>query len=118
MGQIYHIAAAPDWEEAKRAGEYRISTRGKTLDEVGFIHAGDAHQVAPVANAIYGDDENLVVLVIDCARVKSEIRYDPVRGWEDPFPHIYGPLNLDAVVRTLVLERDTTGLFSFRASEK
>ncbi|HEV2372037.1 MAG TPA: DUF952 domain-containing protein [Streptosporangiaceae bacterium] len=113
MEFIYHIATQPDWEEATETGEYRTSTRGKTLDDVGFIHASTHTQVAPVANAVYQGQDHLVVLVIDPGRVHAEIRYEPVQGWETPFPHIYGPLNSDAVVRTLPFEPDAQGYFHF-----
>lgn len=118
MGLIYHIAAASDWDQARRDGEYRVSTRGKSLADQGFIHAGTAHQVAPVANAVYGDDQGLVVLVIDVNRVGAEIRYEQVPGWKDPFPHIYGPLAVDEVVEIRPLEKDASGHFSFVVNEQ
>ena len=113
MALIYHIAAAADWAQAREAGEYRLSTRGLSLAEVGFIHASAAHQVAPVANALYGDATGLVVLVIDAGRVGAPIRYERVPGSADPFPHIYGPLNADAVVQVLPFSPDASGRFSF-----
>jgi uncharacterized protein (DUF952 family) len=113
MGLIYHIALAADWEKARAAGEYDVSTRGRSLEEEGFIHASAAHQVALVANAFYGQDRDLVVLVINEDRVRAEIRYERVPGAEDPFPHIYGPLNVDAVIGTVSLEPGTDGRFSF-----
>jgi uncharacterized protein (DUF952 family) len=115
MNVIYHIAAAADWERAQEDGEYKISTRGKSLADVGYIHASTAQQTAPVANAIYGGDTDLLVLVIDADRVGPEIRYELVPGWDEPFPHIYGPLGVDAVVKTLPLERDRSGRLSFVA---
>jgi len=115
MEFIFHIAAAPDWQKALQSGEYRVSTQGKSLDDEGFIHASTEAQVAPVANAFYRDDDNLLLLVIDPDRLQPEIRYEQVPGWEAPFPHIYGPLNVDAVVRTLPLERNTEGSFNFTA---
>jgi uncharacterized protein (DUF952 family) len=118
MELIYHIAAMPDWQKALQSGEYRVSTRGKSLDDEGFIHAGTEAQVALVANAIYRDDDNLLVLVIDTGRLQPEIRYEQVPGWEAPFPHIYGPLNVDAVVQTLPLERDAEGHFDFTAEHQ
>jgi uncharacterized protein (DUF952 family) len=114
---IYHLAIASDWAQAQRSGEYRISTRGRTLDEEGFIHASTESQVAPVANAYYRDAEDLVVLVIDPGRLRAEIRYEQVPGSEAPFPHIYGPLNADAVVRTLPLDRNAEGQFHFTAGQ-
>jgi uncharacterized protein (DUF952 family) len=109
------IASAAYWERAQRDGGHRVSTRGRTLDEVGFIHAGEAHQVAPVANAIYAGERGLLVLAIDPAHLTPEIRYERVPGWEDPFPHVYGPLDVAAVVATHPLEPGADGTFSFPA---
>ena len=97
---IYHIAEAADWERAQRDGQYTMSTRGRTLAEEGFIHASTATQVPLVAAAYYRDAPDLVLLVIDAERVRPELRYEQVPGQPDPYPHIYGPLNLDAVVQT------------------
>jgi glutathione S-transferase len=115
MSVIYHIATTSDWEQARRDGEYTTSTRGTTLAEQGFIHGSTAEQVAPVANMVYKGEPDLLVLVIDPDRVRSEIRYDPVPGFQTPFPHIYGPLNADAVVETRPLEPGPNGEFSFAA---
>ena len=101
MTFIYHIAAAADWEQAQRDGQYTTSTRGLTLAEQGYIHASTAGQVALVANAFYRGVPDLVLLVIDPERVGPEIRYEPVPGQDQPYPHIYGPLNTDAVVAVL-----------------
>jgi uncharacterized protein (DUF952 family) len=97
MGLIYHIAIAAEWAQAQDIGEYTMSTRGVTLAQQGYIHAGTADQVAPVAAAFYLDLPDLVLLVINEDKVRPEIRYDDVPGQERPFPHIYGPLNVDAV---------------------
>jgi uncharacterized protein (DUF952 family) len=95
---VYHIASQTDWEQAKRDGQYTTSTRGVTLAEEGFIHASTAGQVPVVADAFYRDAPDLVLLVIDTERVGSPIRYEPVPGADEPYPHIYGPLNTDAVI--------------------
>jgi glutathione S-transferase len=110
---IYHIAFETDWVPAAEAGEYRVSTRGKTLDEQGFIHASDAHQVAGVANVIHRQDDGLVVLEIDVAKLRPEVRYEGVPDSDEQFPHIYGPLNVDAVVAILPLTRGPDGSFVF-----
>jgi uncharacterized protein (DUF952 family) len=113
---IYHIATRGDWTRAQAAGEYTTSTRGRTLAQEGFIHASEAHQVAAVANVFYRGVPDLVVLVIDTARVRPEIRYERVADAPEPFPHIYGPLNADAVVASRRFEPGPDGRFSFAAA--
>ena len=97
---IFHIAHAVDWHDAERVGEYRVSTRGRTLDEVGFIHASSEAQVVGVANAFYSDDPlTLIVLELDEARIEAagiRVLWEDVAG--ELFPHIYGPLRTEFVV--------------------
>jgi uncharacterized protein (DUF952 family) len=109
---IYHIATVSDWAQAQRDGEYTTSTRGVTLAEQGFIHASTAEQVTPVANLFYRGLTDLLVLAIDTDRVGPQVRYERVPGWDAPFPHIYGPLNVDAVVDTRPLAAGPDGSFS------
>jgi uncharacterized protein (DUF952 family) len=116
MALIYHITAGADWEQARQDGSYKLSTRGVTLAQEGFIHAGTARQVAMVANAFYQGDTGLVVLAIDTDRVEPEIRYEQPPGSSETFPHIYGPLSVTAVVGVLQLTADATGRFSFEPS--
>ena len=112
-GFIYHIATASDWAQAQAAGEYTTSTRGRTLAEEGFIHCSTADQVAEVANMVYQGVPDLLLLAIDTGRVRPEIRLEQVAGSAEPFPHIYGPLNLDAVVEARRFEPGPGGRFAF-----
>lgn len=119
MSVIYHIATKSDWEEARRQGEYRHSTRGRTLEEQGFIHAAQSdRQVEGVANAFYAGAGPLLLLAIDEDKVGPEIRYEDVPGWDIAFPHIYGPLNTDAVIKTIPLAPNADGQFSFPESAR
>jgi uncharacterized protein (DUF952 family) len=117
MALIYHIADADSWARAREDGEYRLSTRDASLAEVGFIHASSAHQVAQVANAFYADATGLVLLVIDTGRVGPPVRYEEAAGTGESFPHIYGPLNADAVVQELPFAPDASGRYSFPPPE-
>jgi uncharacterized protein (DUF952 family) len=116
MSIIYHIATAADWEQASKDGQYTTSTRGVTLAEEGFIHASTAAQVAAVANRYYKGEPDLLMLVIDTDRVVPEIRWEDVPGSDAPYPHIYGPLNIDAAVEARPVEPGANGEFSFTAS--
>jgi uncharacterized protein (DUF952 family) len=89
---IYHLAGQEAWERAQREGEYR----GDTLASEGFIHCSNADQILRVANRYYRGRSDLVLLTIDEERVKSKVVYEAAPDGER-FPHIYGPLNLDAV---------------------
>jgi uncharacterized protein (DUF952 family) len=106
MNTILHIAHSDRWAQAKNLGIYRSDT----LDSEGFIHCSTSTQVIGSANRFFKGLANLVVLVIDLDRVKPEIRYEGA----DPhnlFPHIYGELNIDAVIKVIDLESDSSGLF-------
>ncbi|MFI6120297.1 DUF952 domain-containing protein [Streptomyces sp. NPDC051064] len=97
--QLLHLTEEPLWEAARRAGTYEMSTRGRTLREEGFIHCSLPHQLPAVARALYGsEDDGLVVLVIDTGRLPAPVRYEAMEPGGQEFPHIYGPLPTSAVV--------------------
>jgi glutathione S-transferase len=95
---IHHLALADDWATAFTTGEYRTSTRGLTIDDVGFIHCSTRDQVESTANRFYGDLDQLVLLTIDQSLVDAPIRFEPpTPDSTELFPHIYGPLPIAAV---------------------
>ena len=97
---LYHLALAADWQQARQQGEYRISTRGQSLDQVGFIHASYAHQLEATHQRFYADLEDLRLLVIDPTRLAAHglaVRPEAAPGSGELFPHVYGALPLDAV---------------------
>ena len=112
METIFHVTAATDWRAAQATGAYRLSTRGRSLEDEGFIHASYANQVTRVANAIYRGVHGLVLLVIDCQRVAAPVRDENLDGGDERFPHIYGALNLDAVIEVLPFEPCDDGTFT------
>ena len=102
-GWLYHLALGPEWQAARADGMYRRSTRGRSLEEVGFIHLSNAHQVEATAALFYGDlpAGAVLLLTIDPQRLAAaalEVRFEQAGGGE-PFPHLYGPLPLGAVLR-------------------
>ncbi len=93
---LFHLALADDWAAAQRTGSYGISTRGLTLEQVGFIHASRAEQVAGTYQRFYADAGAVVLLTINPQRLQHPLRADPAPGGE-LFPHLYGPLPITAV---------------------
>ena len=108
MTTIYHITARADWEAAQRAGVYRTAS----LEGEGFIHCSRRDQVVAVADANFRGRTGLVLLAIDAARVAPEIRYEDCYDSGQAFPHIYGPLELDAVTRVIDFPPDAEGRFA------
>lgn len=117
--KLLHITARADWMAAARLGQYAAPN----LAAEGFIHCSTGKQALAVATKYYRGQRGLVLLVIDPARL------DPMLKWELPsdgtlpgvpagelFPHIYGPLNVDAVVQILDFEPDLNGEFTLPAS--
>lgn len=102
---IHHLADPQEWAAARAAGVYERSTRGRSLAEEGFIHCSSAAQWPLVRRAFYGDVTTpLVLLTIDPRLVTAPVLHEvgnPETG--ETFPHIHGPLNLDAVVGTAVI---------------
>lgn len=98
---LFHAAMPNDWAAAFSTGEYTMSTRGQTLDDVGFIHLSTREQVESTANRFYADVDQLVLLTIDPLKVPSEIRWEsPAPSVDVLFPHVYGPLPISAVITT------------------
>lgn len=103
--KVFHIAFADDWEGAQRFGEYEVSTRGKTLDDVGYIHATTEDKICQTASTVYQDAGlPLVALAIDCQALRAaggSIAWDDHEQQAAPHaqrPRIMGPLPVDSDV--------------------
>jgi uncharacterized protein len=94
MTKLFHITEAVCWQTAQTEGLYRA----ESLQTQGFIHLSEQSQVQWVGNQFYRGQTGLALLEIDSDRLTSELRYDVV-PCDGTFPHLYGPLNLDAVVQ-------------------
>ena len=104
---LLHIAHRLDWEAAQAAGDYRADS----LTAEGFIHCSTTEQVLGPANEFYRGRGDLVLLVIDPARLAAELVYEDSYDSGTAFPHIYGPLNLDAVTSVVPFPPRSDGLF-------
>lgn len=108
--RLFHLALREDWERAKRAGEYRVSTVGHSLDEVGFIHTSFGQQVAATAEKHYSRiDAPLVLLVLDRGRLGAPVKVEATASSDEVFPHIYGPVPVAAVADAVEVRRDASG---------
>ena len=103
MASILHLIDRASWDEAQSRGEHRP----ESLASEGFIHCSrDEEQMLRVARRLYPGREDMLVLELDTGRLEAPIKREPSRSGEI-YPHIYGPLNLEAVEKVWRLEPDT-----------
>ncbi|GAB4503052.1 MAG: DUF952 domain-containing protein [Anaerolineales bacterium] len=120
MPPILHLASRTAWLAAVDQGCYRPDS----LLTEGFIHCSKPAQIVEVANAFYHGQPGLVLLVIEPTRLTSELKWEAPSGLapsqahaNDLFPHIYGPLNLEAVTEVIPFEPTEDGTFKLPASK-
>ena len=99
MPVIYHVTTTTDWNAAKQKGYYEHPS----LKDEGFIHCSQDHQVAGVLERYFAGQKDLVKLVIDTDKLTSKFVFDWSPSLADTFPHVYGPINSDAVIDVLPL---------------
>ena len=104
---IFHITSAATWDAASAGGAYSADS----LTTEGFIHCSEADQYCWVANQRFRGRQDLVLLHIDETRLQAPVQRENLEGGERLFPHLYGALNLDAVVQVTPFRPAATGEF-------
>ena len=112
---IFHITTPTAWTEAQARGEYTAPS----LSIEGFIHCSTLSQILPVAENFYKGQQGLILLVIDPVLLSAALQWElpserilyPGIAEGERFPHIYGPLNLNAVVKVVNFETNPDGEF-------
>lgn len=90
---IYHIAQPADWQQAAASGNYFPAS----FRQEKFIHCSTLEQVAGVLERYFGN-QTVLKLTIDVALLVHPPKYEWASSINQLFPHIYGPINLDAVI--------------------
>lgn len=108
---IFHICPLADWNPDGPVKPLTGNYEAESLQTEGFIHASKAQQVIKSANRFFKGQSGLVILMIDAEKVQAEIKYEYAEVGEEPFPHIYGPLNRDAVIKEFKIEPNQEGYF-------
>jgi hypothetical protein len=92
---IYHITTQLAWGEAQKIGKYEA----ESLQKEGFIHMSHEHQIEGVLSRYFQGKTALVKLSVDDTKLTSEIKNELSPSLQETFPHVYGAINLDAVVK-------------------
>lgn len=106
---IYHITKPITWNNGLSKGAY-VPVE---FEQDGFIHCSNEEQVLDVAGRYYPGQLGLLLLRIDPAQLSSNLVYENLIGGHELFPHIYGPLNLEAINATAEFKLNSDGLFEF-----
>ncbi|QUQ69891.1 DUF952 domain-containing protein [Kutzneria sp. CA-103260] len=107
---ILHICSRDEWDAAEQEGALVPAS----LDEVGFVHCSDLGTVSIPANAVFAGRDDLVLLVVDPAALDAPVRWEagvpphPDGIW---FPHVYGPINVEAVAAAVEFPPSADGKF-------
>jgi uncharacterized protein (DUF952 family) len=104
-GFIVHLCPRQAWEKAEAEGVYQP----ESLEREGFIHFSLPTQIYRTANAFYHGQEGMVLLWVDPEKLSAPLRWETAD--RETFPHLFGALNLDAVVRTQEFSPDADGEF-------
>jgi uncharacterized protein (DUF952 family) len=99
---LYHITTEQQWQDAKGSGEYLP----KEYIADGFVHASFYRQLKQTADFFFSSFARVVVLEIDQQLLDCEVIVENTTGGSELFPHIYGKLPEEAVIRTFVIEND------------
>ena len=92
---IYHVVTEANWQKALQQGFYEA----ESLAKEGFIHTSKAEQVAGVLERYYKNKSNLLLLHIDETKLTAPLKYELAPSINEEFPHIFGRLNVGAVVK-------------------
>jgi uncharacterized protein (DUF952 family) len=103
--KLYHLVPATEWRAALAAGQYRPAS----LQTEGFVHLSTSVQWLGAANRFYRGHRDLWLLEVDPDRLRAEIRYEVADG--DRFPHLYGPMELEAATVVCALTPSSDGTF-------
>lgn len=109
---IFHLVKKNDWKEQKKESRYAP----ESLDSHGFIHCSSGDDIEGVANRLFKGEEGVLLIVINTTLIEPELKYEEDEETGTRYPHIYGPLNLDAVVDKIELATDDDGLFEISFS--
>jgi uncharacterized protein (DUF952 family) len=105
MGMIYKICPASAWREAERQGVFR----GSPVDiSDGFIHFSTAAQVEETARKHFFGQVGLFLVAVDADRLGDALRWERSRN-DELFPHLYGELDLGAVMSVLAMHTRSDG---------
>lgn len=109
---IFHLTTKDEFFKSKKDNNYQP----QSLDEEGFIHCSTGKQVEATANRLFSDQDRLLLLIIDVSTLAANVKYEEDTEQGEAFPHIYGPVNTDAIMDKFTIFAEKNGKFKIAFS--
>jgi uncharacterized protein (DUF952 family) len=104
---LFHITTKDNWKQFNNGGNYEP----ESLDSEGFIHCSTGTQVEATANRVFGNKDEILLLVIDATTLHEDIKYEKDENTGEKFPHLYNPLNINAIIDRITIKAEDDGDF-------
>lgn len=105
---LFHITTRDNWDQYKNSGNYQP----ESLETEGFIHCSTGSQLQDTANRLFGDKDEILLLVIDASMIREDVKYEKDSKTGNKFPHIYAPLSVNAVIDKIDIKAEENGKFN------
>lgn len=110
---IFHLVKKGDWKDQKKESRYSP----ESLDSQGFIPCSSGKDVEETANRLFKGENDVLLIVINTTLIEPELKYEEDKETGTKYPHIYGPLNMDAVIDKIELAMEDDSTFEISFSE-
>lgn len=109
---LFHITTKENWKRDKTDRNYKP----ESLETKGFIPCSDGNQLEETANRLFSDKNKILLLVIDVSTLGENVKYEEDEEVGEKFPHLYGPLNANAVIDEIEISAEKDGQFKIEFS--
>lgn len=104
---LFHITTKENWKEFNNSGSYEP----ESYEREGFIHCSTGEQVEATANRNFRGESEILLLVIDATTLHEDIKYEENEDTGEKYPHLYRPLNTNAIIDNITIEAEGDGKF-------
>lgn len=104
---LFHLTTREEWKTYQKDGNYEP----ESLDSEGIIHCSSGDQLEETANRLFAGKQKILLLVIDVSSLHPQVKYEKDSETGNKFPHIYGPLNTNAVIDKIDIHAEDDGTF-------
>ncbi len=104
---LFHLTTKENWNQYKQSGNYEP----ESLEDQGFIHCSSGNQVENTANRIFSGEDQILLLVIDASMIREDVKYEEDEEVGEKFPHIYGPISVNAIIDKIEIQAEDDGQF-------